>query len=317
MLPATLQSELENKCIFITGGTGTFGKWLIHELKNITCQLVILTRDTKRSMQEFPEHALGNIRFAEGDVRDFQYPLGHFDYVIHAATPVVSDKLSDTELTDIIVTGTKRVLDFSTQSGCPRLLYISSGAVYGTTPPELDHIPESFPCNPITTYGKAKRIAENLCIHSGVNSVVARCFAFVGPGLPLDAHFAIGNFIRNCMRNEPIMIRGDGTPLRSYMYSSDLVEWLLRIMVNSKPDEIYNVGSEVPISMVDLAHRVRDCSGVDVEITVCQSPDGSQMPESYIPCTRKAMNKLSLKLKFDLENSIQNTLHALGHEPSV
>jgi dTDP-glucose 4,6-dehydratase len=175
----------------------------------------------------------------------------------------------------------------------------------------------SFPCNPITTYGKAKRIAENLCIHSDVNSVVARCFAFVGPGLPLNAHFAIGNFIRSCMRNEPIMIRGDGTPLRSYMYSSDLVEWLLRIMVNSKPGEIYNVGSDVPISMVDLAHRVRDYSGVDVEITVCQSSEGSQMPESYIPCTRKAMNELSLKLKFDLENSIQNTLHALSHEPSV
>lgn len=308
MLPATLQSELENKHIFITGGTGTFGKWLIHELKNISCQLVILTRDTKRSMQVFPEHALGNIRFAEGDVRDFQYPVGHFDYVIHAATPVVSDKLSDTELTDIIVAGTKRVLDFATQSSCHRLLYVSSGAVYGKQPPELDRIPETYPCNPVTAYGKAKWIAENLCVISNVNCVIARCFAFVGPGMPLDAHFAIGNFIGCCMRNEPIVLKGDGTSLRSYMYSSDLAEWLLRLMIDGKSGEAYNVGSDNVISIKDLAELVCKLTDRQPDLLYITSRDKKQSPERYIPSNHKALYELDLKCRYSLKEAILRSL---------
>lgn len=314
MLPLATQTALANKRIFITGGTGTFGKWLIREIKNIACEVVLLTRDATLFLESFPEFASDNISFIEGDIRNFDDPAGHFDYIIHAATPVVSNELSDAELTDIIVTGTKRVLKFAEQIHCQRLLYVSSGAVYGRQPPELDGIPETFPCNPTSTYGEAKRIAEDLCIRSQVDCVIARCFAFVGPDMPLDAHFAIGNFIGNCLKNEPIVIRGDGSPLRSYMYSSDLAEWLFRLMLDGEPSECYNVGSDKPISILDLAHRVRDCVGTEVDIVVLQTPNCQQAPESYVPCTRKARERLSLEMAVDLERSIQNTLYALIHK---
>jgi nucleoside-diphosphate-sugar epimerase len=101
----------------------------------------------------------------------------------------------------VIVDGTKRVLEFSRQAGVQRILYVSSGAVYGFQPRELSHIPETFQCNPVTVYGKGKMKAEQMCLDSGIETVIARCFAFVGPWLPLDSHFAIGNFIGNCLRN--------------------------------------------------------------------------------------------------------------------
>lgn len=281
-----------------------FGKWLMHELKEIACELVLLTRDSTGFLNSFPKFALENITFVEGDVRDFQYPEGHFDYVIHAATPVVSDKLSDTELTDIIVAGTKRVLDFATQSGCPRLLYISSGAVYGATPPELDHIPESFPCNPITTYGKGKLIAENLCLGSQVECVIARCFAFVGPGMPLDAHFAIGNFMGSCLKNEPILINGDGTPLRSYMYSSDLADWLITLLIKGRIGETYNVGSEEAISIINLAELVFKLTKKQPNFCIAVSPQKNQLPKRYIPSISKAKQDIGLECRVRLQEAI-------------
>ncbi len=307
MLPAPIQSALEGKRIFITGGTGTFGKWLIHELKNIACKLVLLTRDAPLFLKSFPEFDVEKITFIEGDVRDFNYPKGYFDYIIHAATPVVSDSLCDDDLMAIIVAGTTRVIDFAAHVGCKRMLYVSSGAVYGKQPPELEQIPESFPCNPISAYGKGKLIAENLCLSSGVNCVIARCFAFVGPSMPLNAHLAIGNFIGSCLKNESIEIEGDGTPLRSYMYASDLAEWLMVVLLMGNEGEVYNVGSDVAISILDLALEVRHVLSTKNLINVRNAVSSGQVIERYVPSNRKAIESLGLQMKFDLACSIRST----------
>ena len=298
------------KRIFLTGGTGLFGKWLLTALQGSDAELVLLTRNPEAFCQAFPLVKTLRVEFVQGDIRDFKFPEGHFDYCIHAATPVVSDDLSDADavMTAIIVEGTKRVLDFARLADVGRLLYISSGAVYGVHPAELERIPESFPCNPVSVYGKGKLRAEELCLESGLNCVIARCFAFVGPHMPLDAHFAIGNFIGNCLRNEPIVIKGDGTAMRSYMYSSDLVEWLIVMLVRGKAGEIYNVGSDVPISIGDLAMKVRDLSMAKNQIEISLTADKSKAVARYIPCVKKASRALSLKLKVDLDHSILNTL---------
>jgi nucleoside-diphosphate-sugar epimerase len=302
--------SLKGKRIFLTGGTGLFGKWLLTALQDSGAELVLLTRNPEAFCQAFPLVKTLRIEFVQGDIRDFKFPEGHFDYCIHAATPVVSDDLSDADavMTTIIVEGTKRVLDFARLANVGRLLYISSGAVYGVKPPELERIPESFPCNPVSVYGKGKLRAEGLCLESGLDCVIARCFAFVGPHMPLDAHFAIGNFIGNCLRNESIVIKGDGTAMRSYMYSSDLVEWLIVMLVRGKTGEIYNVGSDVPISIADLAQKVRDLSLAKNQIEISLTADQSKAVERYIPCVKKASRALSLKLKVDLDHSILNTL---------
>lgn len=308
ILSSQIQKLLAGKRIFLAGGTGLFGKWLLTALQETDAELVLLSRDPEVFRKSFPMVYSMAVEFVKGDVRDFEFPKGHFDYCIHAATPVVSDDLSNAEdeLTSIIVKGTERVLEFARSADVGRMLYVSSGAVYGVQPPELECIPETFPCNPVTAYGKGKLQAERCCVGSGLDCVIARCFAFVGPQMPLDAKFAIGNFIGNCLRNEPIVIKGDGTAIRSYMYSTDLAEWLLTLLVKGSKGEAYNVGSDNAISISDLAHKVRTVLSAEnpVEIKVKSRLDG-RLPSRYIPSIRKAKKLLSLELRVVLEKAIE------------
>jgi nucleoside-diphosphate-sugar epimerase len=150
--------------------------------------------------------------------------------------------------------------------------------------------------------------AEQMCLDSGIETVIARCFAFVGPWLPLDSHFAIGNFIGNCLRNEPIEIKGDGSPLRSYMYGLDLADWLMEILLNGCSGGVYNVGSDEAIAISDLAFKVRACAGTGSSILIQGTPDHCGLPSLYIPSIRKAKEELGLCLQFTLDAAIKQTL---------
>ena len=95
---------------------------------------------------------------------------------------------------------------------------MSSGAVYGRQPLTVDHISEDYSGAPLTTdpksaYGNGKRASEWLAAtyaaEKGLSCKIARCFAFVGPYLALDKHFAVGNFMRDVLSGKPILIGGD------------------------------------------------------------------------------------------------------------
>lgn len=299
------------KLIFLTGGTGFLGKWLLEHFQALGIKVVVLSRNPGRFIDRFPEIGENqSITFIQGDVRDFSFPSGQFDYVIHAATEasVKLDQENPDEMYSVIVDGTKRVLEFSRQAGVKRALYVSSGAVYGVQPPELSHIPETFLGYPVTPYGKGKLKAEQMCLESGIEAVIARCFAFVGPGIPLDSHFAIGNFIGNCLRNEPIEIKGDGTPLRSYMHGNDLADWLMGILQHGCSGEVYNVGSDEAVSIRDLAFKVRACAGMLSPITIQGKPSAGALPSRYIPSVNKAKEELGVCVRITLDDAIKQTI---------
>ena len=135
-------------------------------------------------------------------------------------------------------------------------LFTSSGAVYGRQPENVSHIPENYVGGPDwldanAAYAEGKRDSEQMCSlyarESGIDFVLARCFAFVGPHLPLDQHFAIGNFIADALAGRNIAVRGDGTPMRSYLYGADLAIWLWTMLLRDSAagtnPHVFNVGS--------------------------------------------------------------------------
>ena len=295
--------------IFITGGTGFFGKSMLdYRLRHpdwewAKAEWTILSRLPERFAAEYPLLAnQAGISFVGGDVRDFAFPQGPFDAIIHAATSAVTT-LSDAEMTSVILDGVRHVADFARAIDCKKILFTSSGAVYG---PRISPASEDDVCNPATAYGKGKLAAEQMLVDSGLDVKIARCFAFVGPHLNRRIHYAIGNFIQDCLDGKPITINGDGTPLRSYLYADDLVEWLFAILERGETGRPYNVGSDEGLSIHALAEKVHGVLGTQNEIKVLGQPTGGS-PSVYVPIVDRARQELGLSVKISLEQAIADT----------
>jgi nucleoside-diphosphate-sugar epimerase len=322
-----LWQELRGERIFITGGTGFFGCWMLESLLwaqdrlGLGAQAVVLTRNPDAFRAKAP-HLAGHptVTLLAGDVRSYEFPPGTFSHFIHAATDA-SAKLNDESplhMLDMIVEGTRHALDHAVACGAQRFLFTSSGAVYGKQPPDMTHIPEEYtgapdPLDPHSAYGEGKRLAEHLCAlytrGSDLEPKIARCFAFVGPYLPLDIHYAIGNFIRDGLRGGPIVVQGDGTPCRSYLYAADLAVWLWTILLRAQACRPYNVGSEQSISVGNLAIAVRDTLDPKGAVVVSLAPNPALRPERYVPSVRRASTELGLHQAYSLEDAIHLTAH--------
>lgn len=321
---AVLWPALKGARFFITGGTGFIGTWLLESFVWLNDHLdlgmsaVVLTRNAQAFRDKVPHVASHpGITLQTGDITSFAFPEGKFSYVIHGATDA-SAKLNAEDpvrMFDTIVEGTRRTLDFAVQSGTKNFLFLSSGAVYGEQPPHISHWSESDLNGPDCTnagsaYAEGKRVAELLCTlyakQHGIEAKLARCFAFVGPYLPIDSHFAIGNFIRDAISKDTIHISGDGTPYRSYLYAADLILWLWTILLRGQTARPYNVGSSQAISIAELAALVNTAlGGHDVEIM--QQPQPGAMPKRYIPSTQRAETELGLTQTVTLEQAIIKT----------
>ena len=205
--------------------------------------------------------------FLEGDIHRLALVEGEFSDILHMAaeTTYPPGGVSSGDACRSAIAGAMGVLDLSCRCGARRLLLTSSGAVYGPQPADCARVGEDARLAPATDdpasgYAQGKRLAEFLCADAaaqrGLEAKIARCFAFVGPVLPLDANYAIGNFVADALRKPFIDVQSDGTARRSYLYASDLAVWLWIIIVRGEPARPYNVGSPDDVSIGDLARRV-------------------------------------------------------------
>lgn len=317
--------NLRDQRLFITGGTGFFGKWLlesfayINEKLSLGAEAVVLSRDPEAFLEQLP-HLRGQagLSFHRGDVRDFAFPPGKFPWIVSGATAASARMIAEQPLLmfDTILQGTRRTLDFAAKCGAKRVFLTSSGAVYGRQPSEIAQVDEDYrgapvPTDPGVSYGEAKRAAEVLCAtyarEHGFEAAIARCYAFVGPHLPLDTHFAIGNFIRDGLQGRAIQVNGDGTPYRSYLYASDLAIWLWTILFRGTSCRPYNVGSPDGFPISGIAKSVAGClDGIPVQIA--RPADPSKPAERYVPSVHRAERELGLKVRIGLEEAIRKTL---------
>jgi dTDP-glucose 4,6-dehydratase len=321
----TLWEEMRNKRIFITGGTGFFGCWLLESFSYINRQLnlnasaTILTRDPAAFAMKCPHLAADPaLAFLAGDVRSFSFPEGDFPYILHAATEASAKQAAEKPLDMLttIIDGTARVLDFARTHATRKLLLTSSGAVYGKQPASLTHVPEDYlggpdPLDPASVYAEGKRISEQMCalqsMHSSIEIKIARCFAFVGPHLPLDTHFAIGNFIGDVLAGRPIRINGDGTPMRSYLYASDLAIWLWTMLFQSPHLTAVNVGSAHDLSILELARTVVQNLDASIDIHVAKEGIPGAGIARYVPSVDRARHLLGLTETVNLQEAIRRT----------
>jgi dTDP-glucose 4,6-dehydratase len=321
-----LWPRLRGARILVTGATGFFGRWILESLllanerHGLGVRAEALSRDPEAFLESAPHLSGPCLKWTKASVATLSSGTlagDRFDLVIHLATE--ADLNADPAGAFALITdGTRRVLEVALHKGASRFLFASSGAVYGLQPPGMEFVSEEFDgrpdpsdhTNPYALPGEAKRQAELLCgefaRRHGLASVIARCFTFAGPGLPLGSKFAFGNFLRDALEGGPIVIKGDGTAIRSYLHAADLTVWLWTLLLDGAPARAYNVGSENAVSMLQLAALIS--RELDIpRIEVRQEAKPGARPDRYVPSTLRAREELGLGETVGLLETVRGT----------
>lgn len=306
--------------ILITGGTGFFGCCLLEAIAaarktwGVVIDVTVLTRDTGRFRRSMPHlTSCGWLSLIETDIRKLALPPASYTHLVHAATDTQCTPEGVFDRLEAMISGTQKVLDFADVCGIRDGIITSSGAVYGggvtQTGVHESCLTACDSTDPNSDYAEGKRLSELLCVIknrcSGMLMRIARCFAFVGPRLPLHAHFAVGNFVANALYDNKIEVKGNGTPVRSYLYTADMVVWLLTILVKGVPGRAYNVGSDQGMSIHDMAIRIRDLLAPDKPVEVQNACSDGKI-SFYLPDVTRARIELGLDVWTGFDQSIQH-----------
>jgi nucleoside-diphosphate-sugar epimerase len=304
-----------DQTLLLIGGSGFFGKSFLDAYgRGLLApwgigRVIVLARSAMWLRATHPTLIGPGVELIDADIATVR-DLPPADFVVHAASS------SDACAYAADPSGERANILAATDTYCriaardhrhSRIVYTSSGAVYGQQPETLSHIAEDF--TPGATdglvtykrdYAEAKRLSEAMLARLGEQGLavsVARCFAFVGAHLPRDQHFAIGNFLADGMAGRPVRVATRKAVYRSYMHADDLVRWLMTIAAHATPAcPVYNVGSDQAVTMGDLARLVAERFGVAAEVPAITDPT----TDRYIPATDKARRELGLTLDYDL-----------------
>ncbi len=306
-------SPLTGCQIFITGGTGFVGTWLLHGVaalnrRGANIRVSALTRDPAAFTLRQPELArAGWLTIQTGDVADFVAPPFPVDLAILGAAPVTPATLTDAATTRrTIVDGTRRALAWSTACGARRILCLSSGAVYGKLPADAPAPAESSPCRIQVgdTYAEAKLAMEALSLahgrSTGVDVVIARLFAFSGAWLP--AHLAVSQFLAMALTGQPIRLHSDGSPVRSYLDGADMALWLLTLAAHAPGGTRCNVGSDEAVRLAQLAGLISQRYGGNCGVSLGKVSDDTR--SCYLPDITLARQQFGLHVWTPVEEAL-------------
>lgn len=261
------------------GVTGFLGPWLVEPLLAAGADVWVVSRSPIQDPL---------VHHVQGDIRSFIPPFREFDLVIHGAA---------SHKPGVIVDGTAHLLRVVDPH---HALFLSSGAVYGAEAPL--HVTEDAPLCPTTDYGTWKAKAEEMCLAKGWS--VARLFSFICPGIPLTDKFAAGAFIRDALAGGPIQVTGDPEVQRSYLYGTDLANAVFRTAFYGEQGSIYNIGSDEPKTIGDLAQAIARVAQVAVSLP--EDPPPPKVP-IYVPSTRKIQQELYFKPSVPFEVAVKRT----------
>jgi dTDP-glucose 4,6-dehydratase len=315
---------LKNKEILITGGSGFIGIWLTHLLlylndkQNFNIKLYLIARNTTIELDRMIVNRK-DVIFIQSDIRDIREFPKDVSYIIHAATsPDNRIYMSNpVESMDIIATGTKNILENALHlEKLEKVINLSSGQIYGAI--NSHNIKEDdfgkLNSNSITAiYPEAKRYSETLTnayrsLYK-LPTIQVRPFSFIGPFMDLNKPWAVNNFIRDALKFKNIRILGNGKPIRSYMYPTDMALWIVTILVQGKVGSAYNLGSDVGISLEEVALKIKEIVGSSVNIDILNMNDSSS---EFIPNIDRAKLELDLDITIDIDETLRKSIDWFG-----
>lgn len=288
-----LREDYVDSKILIYGGTGFIGTWLTESLvyanKQLDLHLTIsvVTRNKSQARIKFRHPSCQDLRFVEHDFALSE--LNHSfeaDYIFHGSTPTrgLTGSGNEVDMFNSSINAAKHAIKArSNKFLLPRVTHLSSGAIYGAQPIEMKLRSEKdYAKGGVGRYAEAKVEVDQILSDAQSRGKIIfqspRLFAFAGPLLQMDAHFAVGNFLLDGLSKRPIRVKGNPDTIRSYMYPADLIVAILRIATEEKYQD-FNIGSEQSITMSDLATLISSMtSNSSIEFT-----NPNAVPSNYVP----------------------------------
>lgn len=323
--------RLKESAVLVAGASGLIGSFIVDLLltankylkTNIT--VYAIGRSKKRLQERFDGIETDRLLLIEQDINEpleIDLPV---DYIIHGASNAYPAAFRENPVDTIMsnILGTYHLLEYGRLHGGKRLLYVSSGEVYGQGSPAEEAFQENYSgyiniLEPRSCYPSGKRAAETLCCsyyqQYGAEVVIVRPCHTYGPNMSVKDNRATAQFIGNALRGEDIVLKSSGSQLRSYCYVADCVSALLTVLIKGSAGEAYNLANpDSRLTIAQFAQRVAELSGHQL---IFENPDPTALQERS-PIDRqvldsKKLETLGWKGKYDPEKGIRHTLKILG-----
>ncbi len=340
-----LTSEFEQflgKKILITGGAGFLGYYLVQSIlyynEGLDAQKKIqltIYDNYMRGVPSWLEKLKGNtsLTLVKHDItQPLPEDIDDFQFIIHAASIASPTfyRQYPIETMDANVNGLRYLLEYSLNQKRKNMplegfLFFSSSEVYGDPQPENIPTPEDYyghvSCTgPRACYDESKRYGETLCVNFAQQHDLpiksARPFNNYGPGLKITDKRVIPDFARDILAQKDIVMYSDGSPTRTFCYVADAIIGYLKILVNGKPGEAYNIGVENPeISMLTLAEKLVEIAkkefNYEGKVVSQKSDEGDYLvdnPNRRCPIIDKAKKDLNYNPSISLMDGLTRSL---------
>lgn len=321
--------KLDGKNILVTGATGLIGGCLVEVLMahDGNYNVFAAGRNETRAGERFAPFANDRrFHFVRHDVSEPLQSDIAFHYVVHAASGAAPSAFASqpVEVMKANILGVANLVEYGLVHDMQRLLYVSTGEVYGEGGATLD-TPDGMAFTETDSgyvdcatqracYPSSKRAAETFCIaygaEYGADVVIARPCHVYGPNFTESDNRVYAQFLRNIQRGEDIVMKSDGSQYRSWCYVVDCVRALLYILLKGERGEVYNVADEKSnVTIRQLAEMIAEIGGKKV---VMKKPD-NQESSGYNVVTKSIFSTAKLqRLGWSIEGSMSEKLSHLA-----
>lgn len=319
--------KLNHCSVLITGATGMIGSsiaellFYLNEYYNADIKIFLAGREKERMVDRFYKWKIDTDYFfvsfeaSEGTVVDVRV-----DFIIYGASPADPASYNrepvETMLSNIL--GLKVMLDLAKKHNAKNILYISSSEIYGKKYTQESYKESDYGyvdlLNSRSCYSSAKRAAETLCAayrkEYGVACVIVRPGHIYGPTITTTDSRASAQFTRKALAGDNIVMKSDGSQLRSYCYTLDCASAILTVLLNGKNGEAYNISN--PDSIVSIREFAEEMANIASTKIIFEIPSNEEK-NSYNPMNNSSLNSQKLialgwKSCFNLKDGIIATL---------
>ena len=324
--------KLKNKTVMITGASGMVGSYMLYVLLMLNDEkhYGIKVDAVMRNVNKLPEEIKNreDVNVVVADVTKDIPDVGDIDYIIHAASPasplIMQNQPVETIAANTI--GTFKTLELAKEKNAEGYLFISSREIYGQPDEGQEFFYENTygfvdQLNPRSCYSEGKKAAETMCVcfheEYGLNTKIARLAHTYGPGMSIYDGRVQADFLKNVYHNEDIVLKSEGTAVRTYTYIADAIAGMYRILLDSE-DIVYNIGNEAgKVSIRDLAEilvSIYPERGLKLVFDIPEGGTKGTAPYTLGILSSEKLRKLGWNPKYSVKDGFKRTLEYLELE---